>query len=684
MRTAPRTPGISIARLRTLILVTLVAGLVAFTGVMFTLVSRLSERFGPQVQADLEWRAQRGAQELARTADLGLAVSDSAMVTESFGAYARASDVRAIVAVDAGGKVVATHGQFDHADVVFAAPAGTLVRGVGYLASWVPATIEGEQVGKIAVVVSTQRMTAASAALHEVRRTTVIAGGLALVLGFVVILFFTRAVMVRDRQLGDYAANLEQKVEERTAQLDERNRGMRLVLDNVAQGFITVDLDGVMANERSAVVDLWFGAQGPDTRFADVVRPYGAFAAWFELGLAALREDELPRELLLEQLPRRFVAGARTFDVDYQPIADRDTLGGLLLIVSDVTAAIERERTEREQREMVELFQRISADRGGFDEFRAEADGLVARLRRPDDPVVEKRAIHTLKGNCGIYGLHGFADHCHQLETELAESGDGLSEEQRSDLAEAWAAVTARLAHLLGERKHVIEIGDTELTQVITKAREGVSSRDLATLLDAWRREPVAVRFERLGRQATALARRLGKGPIEVVAADHQLRLDAGRWHAFWGAMIHAVRNAVDHGVESPDERAAAGKPAVAKLTLSARRADGELTITLADDGRGLDWDRVRAKAAQLGLPHATRADLTTALFHDGLSTRDQASELSGRGVGLAALRAAVLDAGGSIDVESALGAGTQFRFRFPDLDAIPLRPPTQPMRRVG
>ncbi|MEO8553944.1 MAG: ATP-binding protein, partial [Kofleriaceae bacterium] len=104
--------------------------------------------------------------------------------------------------------------------------------------------------------------------------------------------------------------------------------------------------------------------------------------------------------------------------------------------------------------------------------------------------------------------------------------------------------------------------------------------------------------------------------------------------------------------------------------------------ITLADDGRGIDWEAIRAKAEREGLPTATREDLIAALFADGLSTRDQASEVSGRGVGLGALRAAVAALGGTVDVASTPGAGTRFELRFPD-PAAELRPPTQPLRVV-
>src|SRR5213075_1831487 len=138
-----------------------------------------------------------------------------------------------------------------------------------------------------------------------------------------------------------------------------------------------------------------------------------AFAQWFALGLDSVRDGFLPIELCLEQMPKRFISSARTFEVKYSPILRDDKLERILLIVSDVTEHLTRERTEREQREMVTLFQRITSDRAGFDEFMEEAMGLVASLATPGDPVAERRTIHTLKGNCAIYGFDSYAELCH-------------------------------------------------------------------------------------------------------------------------------------------------------------------------------------------------------------------------------------------------------------------------------
>lgn len=678
----------SIPRLRVVALVALVAGVALFTGVMFTQVHALSERFGLQVAADLEWRALRGAQELSKTADLGLAVSDPAMVAESFGAYVGSSDVEAIFAFDASGKLIASQGASAAIAPVLAAKAGTLVRGDGYVASWATAVIEGERVGKVAVVVSTRRLADVHAMLSRVSYTSLIAGIAGLLLGALVILYFTRQVSIRDRQLGDHARDLEYEVEARIRELDDRNRGMRLVLDNVAQGFITIDLGGVMAKERSAIVGRWFGEARAGATFGALLAAHDPdLAARFELGLDSLRDGLLPADLCLHQLPKRFTAGPRTFAIAYSPIVRAGKTERVLLILSDVTEDLLHERTERAQRELVAVCQQVAADRAGFEEFLDDASALVASLAVPGDPLTERRGLHTLKGNCASYGFESFAELCHTIEAELAEDTEPMADAQRAALAEAWQVVAAQMARLLGDRRrNVVEIELSELAHVVELAELGNSSRELIAALSAWSHEPVARRFERLAKYGVSLANRLGKGDVAVWIADDGIRLHTSRWGGFWSAMIHAVRNAVDHGIDDPEVRARAGKPERPNLWFAASRTSDWLTISIADDGGGIDWDKVRERARASGLPAESRPDLVQALFADGFSTRDQASDVSGRGVGMAALRVAVEALGGTIELESRPREGTTLRCRFPEADSqhLPLRPSTEPLRSLA
>jgi two-component system, chemotaxis family, sensor kinase CheA len=137
-------------------------------------------------------------------------------------------------------------------------------------------------------------------------------------------------------------------------------------------------------------------------------------------------------------------------------------------------------------------------------------------------------------------------------------------------------------------------------------------------------------------------------------------------WGSFWSAFVHAVRNAVDHGLESAEEREQSGKQGSGRLDLRTYLEDEQFVIAISDDGRGIDWGRVADRARTLGLPHATQADLVDALFVEGLSTSLEVTEYSGRGVGLGAVRAACEERGGRVDVRSEPGQGTTFLFRFP------------------
>lgn len=475
-------------------------------------------------------------------------------------------------------------------------------------------------------------------------------------------------------QLADALSKMAAAIVDREARIQNQNREMRLVLDNVAQGFITVGIDGVMSSERSAIVDRWFGPPAAGVTLSSYLAAHAAtYADWFETGLDQLRDDVLPAELVIDQLPRRFVTTTRSFDVTYTPISHGATVRRLLVIVSDITAQLAHERIEREQKELVALFQRMSVDRSGVEEFLTEAAGLVGAVRSEQDPKVQQRLVHTLKGNCAIYGLESYADLAHRIESEVEETGGTLSDEHRRVLVDMWKGIVERVSKLLGgRRRDYVELERRELEALIERARaRGASASALAVTMTEWMLEPIELRFERLARQALGTARRLGK-PEPLVEIDARgIRLEPAGWAPFWSAMVHVIRNAVDHGIEDPVTRTAANKSETGTLRFAARRAEGRLIISVGDDGTGIDWARVRVKAGAAKLACETQTDLVAALLADGFSTRDEVSDVSGRGVGLAALRQVVERLGGEITIRSAPGQGTTFEIAFDELGVV-------------
>jgi signal transduction histidine kinase/HAMP domain-containing protein len=457
-------------------------------------------------------------------------------------------------------------------------------------------------------------------------------------------------------------------VAEREARIQTQNRELRLLFDNVAQGFITVGIDGVMSSERSAIVDRWFGVPEQGVTFSAYLGQgskddYG----WqFEMALEQLRDDLLPAELVLDQLPKRLVGKEQIFDLAYTAITKDEKIERLLVVISDVTAEIAHEHIKREQRELVVLFERIMADRSGVEAFLTEAAGLLRSMRAKPELKEQRRLLHTLKGTCASYGLETYAELVHRIESELVASEVGLTDQQCGVLVSGWKEVIHRVSKLLGgARPHTVEIERAELEMLLESARRDAPNAAVVSTLIDWGREPIQRRLDRLGRQAVGTARRLGKPAPHIQLDGHGIRLDPGGWESLWSAMVHVVRNAVDHGIEDAATRLAQGKSEAGTIILTARRDQGRLIISVGDDGKGIDWAKVKAKAASLGLACETREDLVEALFADGVSTCEEVSETSGRGIGLAALRQVVASLGGHIDVQSTWGRGARFDMTF-------------------
>jgi two-component system chemotaxis sensor kinase CheA len=214
--------------------------------------------------------------------------------------------------------------------------------------------------------------------------------------------------------------------------------------------------------------------------------------------------------------------------------------------------------------------------------------------------------------------------------------------------------------------------GDASL-KTIAEELERLSSGLRDTTMGI-RMVPIGTIFGRFRRLIHDLARDLKK-EIEFVTSGEETELDKTVIERLADPLVHVIRNAVDHGIETPAERNRAGKPAKGTVRLSALHAGGEVAITIADDGAGLNANRVRAKAEEAGLiaPDArvTDQELYQFLFHPGFSTAREVTALSGRGVGMDVVKRTIEGLRGSIDLTTVPGQGTTTTLRLPLTMAI-------------
>lgn len=219
----------------------------------------------------------------------------------------------------------------------------------------------------------------------------------------------------------------------------------------------------------------------------------------------------------------------------------------------------------------------------------------------------------------------------------------------------------SRLSQMAGS---AVDLGLRSVSEEIERL-----AGELRDTMMVLRMMPVASLFSRFRRLVHDLARETGK-EIELVTTGEGTEVDKTVIDRLADPLVHLVRNSIDHGLELPQDRIAAGKPAVGQVTLSAHQTGSEVVITIKDDGRGIDRARVRAKAEANGLIQPGQAlsdqELLQQIFQPGFSTAEKVTNLSGRGVGMDVVKKTIEALRGSIDVKSDEGSGSEIALRIP------------------
>jgi two-component system chemotaxis sensor kinase CheA len=268
------------------------------------------------------------------------------------------------------------------------------------------------------------------------------------------------------------------------------------------------------------------------------------------------------------------------------------------------------------------------------------------------------------------------------LESEVRAASLALSEAlQEGGARDAMSRLSSLEQRLPGGAGREMAVALDRLRRFQDRLEEAesrltLSLRRLDDAVMELRVVPIGTLFARLPRVVRAVARASGKD-VELTLSGQEVAIDRSLVELLADPLLHLVRNAVDHGLESPDARAAAGKPARGSLQISAQRSTGQIHVSVAEDGAGIDRERVLARAVQRGLvspeaaPRLGTEAVHALLFRPGFSTAEAVTETSGRGVGLDVVQDAVRRAGGTLEVSSQAGQGTRFTLRLPLTAAI-------------
>ena len=262
----------------------------------------------------------------------------------------------------------------------------------------------------------------------------------------------------------------------------------------------------------------------------------------------------------------------------------------------------------------------------------------------------------------------------------IAPIADAISERAKTQATARSVRIDVRrldaLMNLIGElviargrlTRLAGELGDSALEETVSQSSQLIT--ELRNEITSSRMVPVSHVFDRFPRVVRDAAKGVGK-QVEFVVEGKDIELDRSMLDELGESIVHLLRNAIDHGIETPEVRTTAGKPATGRLVLSAARDRSAVVIKVSDDGRGIDRSRVLDRAKRDGIVDGTKMDLSEdellrVLARPGFSTADRVTNLSGRGVGVDAVYTRVRAVGGAMNIRSVPGEGTTMIIRLP------------------
>ena len=402
----------------------------------------------------------------------------------------------------------------------------------------------------------------------------------------------------------------------------------------------------------------------------------------FVEGLKMVFSGKADAEVVFDLLGSETVIGDRTLALHYRLLApDR-----VLVAITDRSSEKRIEELGRTETDRRNLLLSAVSHRSAFGGFTREAGVLFtvlaenpAALQVPDRAKDLAVRLHTLKGNAGFFEFRRTASACHAFEQHLADNlalgGSPQFKPYTLELKKAYYEEIGVISGFLGERwlKEIDAVSvplDVYLKLEAWMRKTHPDDKAMIGLLQRYRTVPFRELFLRFPDLCQSLGRQLGKPlhPVTIEGGDFPVLPD--QFEPLASALVHLVRNMVDHGIESPDERLAAKKDANGLIQIRITREADALFMVFSDDGRGIDPAKIIAKAQQLNvMPAGGQPDEAAALeliFLPGFSTAEAITELSGRGVGLSAVKEAVTRLGGTIAAHTRVGRGTSFDLMLP------------------
>ncbi|HEY6529668.1 MAG TPA: two-component regulator propeller domain-containing protein [Cellvibrionaceae bacterium] len=502
------------------------------------------------------------------------------------------------------------------------------------------------------------------------------------------------------RRLEEQSRLLEIKVAERTAQLHEKNISIAAMLSHMRQGLFTLEQDGRIHAEYSRHLEEIFaqrdlaGKNGLELLFAHSSLIGDSFSRLCSAVESMLGEDDANYDCNVHLLINEYeiyINGVHKFlSLDWNPIIEQHIVIKMMVSVRDVTALRQMEHAAQIQKRELDIIGqliKISAEKyrlfaSSCHRFIAQSRAEIQMAKEYDPAVIALlfRNLHTIKGNGRTFGFTHVSEAAHNAETycsQLTHTSDNawnqsqllkdlqLLDDVLNEYQHVFTQVLGR-GDAFAENPHGVWFDSRTLKTIATilsAVRIGkIPSVDkhewqnIEQLINGSLAAPLNQVLADVFNSLPSLAAQLNKAAPNVCCRDEPILINNQGHQLVQNVFAHLLRNCIDHGIELPEVRTALGKSTAGIITVVTDEQEQELVISVRDDGGGLDL----LMLYQLGLRHGywqadahpTYTQIANIIFEPGISSKDKITDISGRGVGMAAVKQFLFEHGGNITIK--------------------------------
>lgn len=496
-------------------------------------------------------------------------------------------------------------------------------------------------------------------------------------------------------EIEEHNRNLEIKVQERTAALQSKTNDISAMMRNLQQGLFTIMDDLTIHPEYSKFLEDILGTDSiANEPFMGLLLDGSNLNAdqkdQVHASVSALiGSDEMMWDFNAHNLPNEIIKTTgeekKIFEIDWNPILMDNEIEKIMVTVRDVTELRKLQLEALEQKQELEIIsQIISIDAGKFYDFIDSAMNFISKNRELiesaedyNEELVQVlfRNMHTIKGNARTYGFN-------QL-TECVHLAEGTYDELRKSEQPVWSRerLLEEIDIVAEAVRHYSTTASEKLGMDVDQQTAGLSPEvieELISTLDGFNKNELFKDFHEdihdslkvlystieesledtvteVVKSLPSLARAVDKPAPEIEMKCDEVYLDKKTKNMLNDVLMHCLRNSIDHGIEEPEERKGKGKSEQGHIVVSTKVENDHLKLCIHDDGRGLALKKIKDKALAQGLitdaDEKTPQETAQLVFLSGLSTADKVSQISGRGVGMDAVRNFLQDMGGDISL---------------------------------